>query len=260
MDIEAGPRNCPSVNRMIRVAAIADLHFSEKMRGLFAGHWAKLTGVADLFLLCGDLTNVGTVKEAHALLEELSGVKVPVVAVLGNHDFHSDSSEEVSRALADGGVSVLEGQAHVIHIRGESVGIAGVKGFIGGFGNARCAMFGEPEIKAIVSSTERAASALEAALRSLNADHRLAITHYAPTATTLVGEPIEMYPLLGASQLGDAIERGRAHIAFHGHAHHGCHIGQTLKGVPVRNVAMPMLRRPYALVGLETKSHEELAG
>jgi Icc-related predicted phosphoesterase len=236
---------------VIRIAAVGDVHFAEDSRGRLAPHWARLAEHADVFALVGDLTNIGSRAQAAALADELRTVRVPIVAVLGNHDFHTEEPDAVRDALEDVGVTVLEGTGVTFRIGERTLGVAGVKGFGGGFPGACGHEFGEPEMKAFVRATELSAAALERALTGLRADFRVALTHYAPVKDTLAGERLEIYPFLGAFQLAEAIDRGGAQLAIHGHAHHGAERGVTPRGVPVRNVAMPLLRRPYGLYCLD---------
>jgi Icc-related predicted phosphoesterase len=235
---------------MIRIAAIGDIHVAEDSHGRLRPHWMKLDQHADVLLLAGDLTNVGRRAQAQVLAEELRDVPVPVIAVLGNHDYHAGTPEGVRRELEAIGVVVLDGESVTLDIAGCKLGIAGAKGFGGGFAGACGHRFGEPEMKAFVQVTENEADALEQNLRKLRADCRIALMHYAPVADTLAGERLELYPFLGAYQLGEAVDRGGAHLALHGHAHYGAEKGATPGGVPVRNVAMPLLRRPYAIYTL----------
>ncbi len=238
---------------MIRIAAVGDLHFAGDTRGKFAPHWRNLSEHADVFLLLGDLTNVGSREQADGLARELESVSIPTLAVLGNHDFHAGQHEYVRASLERVGVRVLEGEHATLELRGRTVGFAGVKGFGGGFPGACGHAFGEPEMKAFMALTERCAEQLERALNALDTDPRIALSHYAPVKDTLQGERLEIFPFLGAFQLGAAIDRGGAQLALHGHAHHGAERGMTAGGVPVRNVALPLLRRPYALYCLDRK-------
>jgi Icc-related predicted phosphoesterase len=243
---------------VIRIAAVGDLHFGEDSSGQLAPFWSRLREQADVFLLVGDLTNFGTRAQADALAKELSVVKLPMVAILGNHDYHGDDPDAVRAALESVGVVVLEGTAITLHVGQRTLGIAGVKGFGGGFPGACGHEFGEPEMKEFMRLTERSAAGLERALDSLQADYRVALTHYAPVKDTLAGERLEIYPFLGAFQLAEAIDRAGAHLAIHGHAHHGAERGVTPRGVPVRNVAMPLLRRPYGLYCLDASGRHAM--
>jgi Icc-related predicted phosphoesterase len=238
---------------VIRIAAVGDLHFAEDALGTLAPRWRELAEHADVLVLAGDLTNVGSHAQAQALAEELSDIPVPIVAVLGNHDFHAGTPDLVRQSLESAGAHVLEGNAVTLAVGGRTLGIAGVKGFGGGFPGACGHAFGEPEMKLFIDLTEQAAAQLESALVHLDADLKVALTHYAPVKDTLAGERLEIYPFLGAFQLGEAIDRGGAHLALHGHAHHGAERGLTPRGVPVRNVAMPLLKRPYGLYCLDAR-------
>jgi Icc-related predicted phosphoesterase len=243
---------------VIRIAAVGDVHFAEDSVGQLAPYWSRLADHADVFLLVGDLTNIGSRAQARALADELSVVEVPMVAVLGNHDYHADEPDAVRSTLEAIGVVVLEGGSVTLRLGERTLGIAGVKGFGGGFPGACGHAFGEPEMKEFIRLTERSAARLEYALGQLTADYRVALTHYAPVKDTLAGERLEIYPFLGAFQLAEAIDRAGAHLAIHGHAHHGVERGVTPRGVPVRNVAMPMLRRPYGLYCLDASGRHAM--
>jgi Icc-related predicted phosphoesterase len=236
---------------VIRIAAVGDVHFAEDTLGRFAPYWQRLAQHADVFALVGDLTNIGSRAQADALAQELRVVEIPMVAVLGNHDFHAEEPDAVKSALQSVGVSVLEGDSITLRVGERTLGIAGVKGFGGGFTGACGHEFGEPEMKNFMRATEQSATALERALRALDTDFRVALTHYAPVKDTLAGERLEIYPFLGAFQLAEAIDSGGAHLAIHGHAHHGAERGVTPRGIPVRNVSMPLLKRAYALYCLD---------
>jgi Icc-related predicted phosphoesterase len=235
---------------VIRIAAVGDIHVSAASRGQLAPHFATLGGAADVLLLAGDLTQLGRIAEAEVLAAELESVTVPIVAVLGNHDYHSDRAGEIRSVLERAGVTMLEGESVTLSIGAATLGVAGVKGFGGGFGDAHGHKFGEPEMKAFVQASDDAARALESRLSALRADFRVALLHYAPVPGTLEGEPLEIFPFLGAYQLADALDRAGADLALHGHAHHGSLEGATPGGIPVRNVAMPVIRKPYAIFTL----------
>jgi Icc-related predicted phosphoesterase len=230
---------------VIRVAAVGDVHVGLDSAGRLAPRLAGLAGHADLFLLAGDLTHRGRPEEAKVLAEELRGVGVPTVAVLGNHDYHSDEQEAVTEVLEDAGIKVLEGDAVVVEVGGRRVGIAGTKGFGGGFPGASASDFGEPEMKAFVGHTKTLAGRLERALDGLRADRRIALLHYSPVAETLAGEPREIHAFLGSYLLAEAVDRAGADLVIHGHAHRGSRDGTTAGGVPVRNVAAPVIGRAY---------------
>jgi Icc-related predicted phosphoesterase len=230
---------------MIRVAAAGDLHVGVDSVGRLRPLLADLARDADLFLLAGDLTHRGRPEEAKVLAAELDGLGVPTVAVLGNHDYHSDEQDAVARVLEDAGISVLEGTAVVVRVGDRRVGVAGTKGFGGGFAGASGSDFGEPEMKAFVRQTRKLARGLERALGALRADRRIALLHYSPVADTLAGEPREIYPFLGSYLLAEAVDRSGADLVLHGHAHRGSPSGVTPGGVPVRNVAVPVIGCAY---------------
>jgi Icc-related predicted phosphoesterase len=232
---------------MIRIAAVGDLHFGTDSRGTL---WPALAGLAeraDVLLLAGDLTRQGRLEEAAVLAQELDELSVPVVAVLGNHDYHCDQEAEITALLADHGIRVLEGQAVVVDTAGGRLGIAGTKGFGGGFAGACGTEYGEPEMKAFIRHTKRLADGLERALCSLDTACRVALLHFAPIAETLRGERLEIYPFLGSYLLGQACDRAGADLIVHGHAHAGCEKGVTAGGIPVRNVAQPVIGHAYRL-------------
>lgn len=246
---------------MIRVAAVGDIHLGPDSAGLLRPAFDTLGDCADLLLLAGDLTRHGTAREARVVAGEVAGLAVPVVAVLGNHDYQSDQQEAVTRELTDAGVHVLEGDGVVLDLAGTRVGVAGTKGFCGGFAGRSGSEFGEPEMKAFMRHSRTCAEGLEKALRSLDdgdggggADGtpmlRIALTHYAPVPDTLAGEPPEIYPFLGSYHLAEAIDAAGADFAVHGHAHLGTEHGMTAGGVHVRNVAMAVIDQAFAVYHL----------
>ena len=223
----------------MRIAAVGDLHVTKESAGLLRPLFAQLEGRADVLVLCGDLTDYGLAEEAVILAKELSAVKIPILAVLGNHDFESGHPEKVVEILREGGVRVLDGDSHLI----DGVGFAGIKGFSGGFGRGTLGPWGEPVIKNFVKEALDEALKLESALARLRVDRRVAVLHYAPIRATVEGEPEEIFPFLGCSRLEEPLERYPVTLAFHGHAHRGSLEGRTRVGTPVYNVAMPLLRR-----------------
>jgi Icc-related predicted phosphoesterase len=237
---------------VIRVAAVGDVHLGEDARGRLRPALDNLADHADVLLLAGDLTRHGAVDEGRVAAEEFSGLPVPVVAVLGNHDHHSDAADDIAKLLEDHGIRVLEGDAVTLEVGGQRLGIAGVKGFGGGFAGKCASNFGEREMKAFVSHTIERAARLRSALESLDTDVRIALTHYSPIPETLRGEPPEIYPFLGCYQLGEVIDECGVDLAIHGHAHFGCEQGVTPGGVRVRNVAQPVIRSAFATYGLGT--------
>ncbi|MGC4810041.1 metallophosphoesterase family protein [Micromonospora sp. DT228] len=232
---------------VIRIAAVGDVHLDEDVVGRFRPALEELPECADVLLLAGDLTRHGTEAEARCVAEEFGGLAVPVVTVLGNHDHQCDQVPQVVKVLEDAGITVLEGNGVVLDCAGGRLGIAGVKGFGGGFAGRCASDFGEPEMKAFVRTTTDSADRLGAALRSLDCDMLVALTHYAPVPDTLVGEPLEIYPFLGSYQLGQAIDSAPTALALHGHAHAGSERGTTPGGVRVRNVAHPVIKQAYSV-------------
>lgn len=238
---------------MIRIAAVGDLHYGVGSPDILRSSLQHLPEHADIFLLAGDLTRCGGVDEISVLADDLRGLRVPVVVVLGNHDYHSNRQVEVRRVLESANVKVLEGEAITVDLDGTRIGIAGTKGFGGGFRGAHGTDFGEPEMKAFVGHTRKLADQLERALSSLDADLRVALLHYSPIEATLEGERLEIYPFLGSYLLAEAIDNAGADLAFHGHAHHGTEKGRTPAGIPVRNVAQPVIRHAYNVYRLDAE-------
>jgi Icc-related predicted phosphoesterase len=227
---------------VVRVAAIADLHCGKTSQGAFQPLFAKIADAADMLLIAGDLTDYGLPEEARVLAKELAGIRIPIVAVLGNHDMESDKSEEVKQVMTAAGVVILDGDACEI----QGVGVAGVKGFGGGFGPRALGPWGESIIKQFVREAVNEALKLEAALARLRTRQRIALLHYSPVEQTVVGEPPEIYPFLGSSRLEEPMGRYPVTLVLHGHAHRGQLEGVTKSGVPVRNVSMPLLTRTFA--------------
>lgn len=230
----------------IRIAAIADIHCYDELRGRLRFELESVNDQADVLILAGDLTLYGKLDEARILVEELRGVRIPRIGVLGNHDYEMNRHASISAQLSDAGVTMLDGNTTTLLVRGRSVGFAGVKGFCGGFGDRLVAPFGESPLKEFVRAGQTEADKLEAALSKLRrqdaVDHLVAIVHYAPIRETVVGESPELYPFLGNSGLGEAIERHDVDVCFHGHAHYGTPFGRTTTGTPVYNVARPLVR------------------
>jgi Icc-related predicted phosphoesterase len=221
----------------VKVAAVADLHVARGTNVPFQTLLARVSDAADVLLLCGDLTHHGLVEEAEIVAKELGRLGIPVLAVLGNHDHHSDQQEQIHRVLIDAGIQVLDGDAAEV----KGIGFAGVKGFATGFGQRVLAPWGEAIVKQFVHEAVNEALKLESALARLATPQRIALLHYAPIPDTVVGEPLEIYPFLGSSRLEEPLNRYRVTAAFHGHAHHGRTEGRTSLGVPVYNVSLPLL-------------------
>lgn len=225
----------------IRFAAVGDLHCTRNSAGDLRPLFARAAADADALLLCGDLTDYGLPEEAKVLAETLTAASVPIVAVLGNHDFESGQQDEVRRILTDAGVRVLDGEAVEIH----GVGIAGAKGFCGGYGRGALGPWGESAIKQFVNEALHEALKLESALAKLRTPQRIALLHYSPIQATVEGEPVEIYAFLGTSRLEDPLLRYPVNAVFHGHAHRGRLEGKTVNGIPVYNVAKPLLLRSF---------------
>jgi Icc-related predicted phosphoesterase len=237
---------------VIRIAAVGDVHFGPDSAGTLRPHLEQLRAEADVLLLAGDLTRFGHADEAAVLARELEGTETPIVAVLGNHDYHQEHEAEIARILTAAGVRVLEGDAEVVRLNGSRLGIAGLKGFGGGFAGACGTDFGEPEMKAFIRHTQEGANRLQEALDTLDeTDVRIALLHYAPIKSTLVGERLEVYPFLGSYLLAEAIDHAGADLVLHGHAHRGTEKGVTPGGIHVRNVAQPLIRRAFNLYCLD---------
>jgi Icc-related predicted phosphoesterase len=233
----------------LTLAAIGDLHVTETSENRYREMFAEIAEVADVLALTGDLTNFGKTREAEILAEDLRACTIPIVAVLGNHDYECGQPDEVAKILHGAGVTVLGEQAVVIR----DVGFAGVKGFLGGFGRGELGAFGEPAIKEFVDAALDEARKLENALRTLRTDRVVAVLHYAPVVDTVEGEPLEIYPFLGCSRLADAVDRfDNISAVVHGHAHRGRYQGRTPRGTPVYNCAQMVVEaahgRPYALI------------
>jgi Icc-related predicted phosphoesterase len=237
-----GERATPGRNaeggKKLRVAALADLHVHRATNGVYRHVFAEVSDKADVMCLCGDLTNLGTPEEAEHLAHDLTALRIPAVAVLGNHDHHSGRAEEVKRILERANVTMLEDETLEIG----SVGFVGVKGFGGGFSSHMLSAFGEEATKHFVAEAVRESLALENALQTLRTPRAVVVLHYSPVIETVKGEPAEIMPFLGCSRLAETIDRFNVAVVFHGHAHHGQPRGQTQKGTPVFNCSVEVLK------------------
>jgi Icc-related predicted phosphoesterase len=222
----------------MRVAATADLHFSPANQGALREELSKVRDEADVLVLAGDLTNYGQPAEMEPLINTLVRLRVPTIAVLGNHDYESGKQEELAKMMSAAGIKVLDGSAY----ERDGVGFAGTKGFVGGFGRGVLTAFGESEVKDFVRASIEEALKLERGLSQLRTPKRIVVLHYSPIAATVRGEDPEIMPFLGTSRLAEVIDRHGADLVLHGHAHHGTMEGQTLAGIPVRNVAITLLQ------------------
>jgi Icc-related predicted phosphoesterase len=229
-------------NEKIRLAAVGDLHCMKDSQGALQKIFAEIPPKTDVLLLCGDLTDTGLPEEARILAKELTlAVKIPVVAVLGNHDFHSGKQQEVGAILAEAGITLLDGEAREVN----GIGFAGIKGFPGGYGRGTLAPWGEDLIKQFVREAMEESLKLESALAKLRTPHRIALLHYSPIRATVEGEPLEVYPFMGTSRLEEPLNRYPLTAVFHGHAHHGSLEGRIANNVPVYNVSLPLLRAKF---------------
>ena len=195
-----------------------------------------------MLALCGDLTHLGLPQEAEKLATDLRACRIPVVAVLGNHDYQSGQQEEVKKILCNAKVVVLE-ETETFQLNG--VGFAGAKGFGGGFDKHMLTPFGEESIKHFVTEAVNESLRLEVGLNGLRTDKTVVILHYSPIAATVVGEPPEIFPFLGSSRLAETIDHFDVNAVFHGHAHHGTLEGKTKGNAAVYNVAMPLLKKKF---------------
>lgn len=226
----------------LRIAAVADIHVRKASQNAMQPLFTQISESSDVLLLCGDLTDFGTADEAKILAKDITtSLRVPCLAVLGNHDFESGTPDDVVKILTDAGVVLLDGDSH--EIRG--VGFAGVKGFGGGFGRRALGAWGEETIKLFVREGMEEALKLEKALQRLRTPTKIALLHYSPIHATVDGEPPEIYAFLGSSRLEEPLDRYRVTYAFHGHAHRGSLEGRTKGNCIVYNVAMPLLRNAY---------------
>ena len=234
-------------NGSLKVAAMADLHVREDGSQSFRDVFGEVSRVADVLVLAGDLTDLGKPREAELLAEELKACSIPVVGVLGNHDYECGCHEEVANILRQTGMKVLDGNSCEV----DGVGFVGVKGFPGGFGRRMLGAFGEPAIKQFVNESMAEAMRLENAMRSVRSKRAMVILHYAPIAETIESEPLEIYPFLGSSRLAETIDRFQVSAVVHGHAHRGVYEGRTPAGQPVYNVARFIEKptgKPYGLI------------
>jgi Icc-related predicted phosphoesterase len=226
--------------KRVRIAALADVHCGKDPDASLQPLFTQIAGRADILLICGDLTDHGLPEEAMALVKELGPLKsMPMIAVLGNHDYHAGKQAEVQQVFRQAGVHVLDGDDCEVH----GIGFAGVKGFMGGFGRRILEPWGEDLVKELVQEVIAEALKLETALARLKTPQRIGVLHYAPVQGTVEGEPMEIFPFLGCSRLEEPLNRHQVATVFHGHAHHGQPEGKTGTGIPVYNVSLPLLRR-----------------
>jgi Icc-related predicted phosphoesterase len=239
---------------IVRIAAMSDVHITKTSQGSLAPYVAQLTDHADILVLCGDLTDYGLPEEGRVLVKELAALRMPIIAVLGNHDYETDHQVELGKILTDGGMVLLDGESYESH----GIGFAGVKGFCGGFGRGVLGSWGEPAVKAFVKEAVDEALKLETSLARLRTPHKIGVLHYAPCRATVEGEPLEIFPYLGCGRLEEPLTRYHVDVVFHGHAHNGTLEGHLANGTPVYNVALPLFKRrlpdqpPFRIVEIDT--------
>ena len=240
--MEQNASHAPTPRKTLRIAAIADIHVKKSSAGTLQPLFAQASEQADVMLLCGDLTDYGTLEEGRILAKELtSALRIPAIGVLGNHDCESNQEKDLVEMLTDAGVIMLDGDSYELH----GVGFAGVKGFAGGFGRRALGAWGEQIIKNFVHEAIEEALKLEAALARLRTPQKIGVLHYSPIQATVNGEPPEIIAFLGSSRLEEPLDRYRVNAVFHGHAHRGSPEGRTKGNAPVYNVAMPVLASAF---------------
>jgi Icc-related predicted phosphoesterase len=222
----------------MRIAATADLHYAAQRSTTLKEQLAPVRDEADVLVVAGDLTNFGQPAEMEPLVNVLVRLRIPIVAVLGNHDYESGREAELMQMMSSEGIKVLDGTGY----ERDGVGFAGTKGFVGGYGRGVLTAFGEPEIKAFVKASIDEALKLERAMSQLRTPKRVVVLHYAPVVSTVQGEAPEIFPYMGTSRLAEVVDRHGADLVVHGHAHHGALNGKTTGGIPVHNVAITLLQ------------------
>jgi Icc-related predicted phosphoesterase len=243
--MEANGRPEGQHEETIRIAAAGDVHCRESHRAEVAATFAQLDGTVDMLLLAGDLTTCGEPGEAQVLADACRELAMPVIAVLGNHDWHAERADEVTAILEEGGVEVLERRSTIHEIRGYEVGVAGAKGFVGGFGTDHLPDFGEPLLRRLYRETSDDVEAVASSLREIaNCPLRIVLLHYAPTQMTLLGERSEIWAFLGTDRLAAPIIEHQPDLVLHGHAHAG-QLEGAIGEVPVYNVSVPVIDRDF---------------
>lgn len=241
----------------LKIAAIGDIHVKETSRGVYQTLFEDISKNADALVLCGDLCDLGLVSEAEILVKELAACTIPVIAILGNHDYENNKQDEIVKMLKENKVQIVHGVEYILEHRGKKYGFTGVKGFGGGFRPSMWGRFGEPEQKAfydaIAGEVQQLENGLNRLMRTADLEKMFVVLHFAPVRDTLHGELPELYPFLGSTRLEEVIDRYPVAAVFHGHAHFGYPKGKTEKGIPVYNVASPIMQKtspkqPYALV------------
>ena len=236
---------------MVTIAAAGDVHASEATRGKLEQAFADLEERVDLVLLAGDLTTLGEPEQARVLADACAGVRVPVCAVLGNHDLHSGRGDEVASVLRDAGVHMLDRSSATFELAGGEVGVVGAKGFVGGFAGSHLPDFGEPLLRRLYAETSAEVDAISSGLQEVaHCPIRIVLLHYAPTSDTLHGEPEGIWTYLGCDRLATPIAEYRPDVVLHGHAHAGSFEG-AIGTIPVYNVAVHVTGRDFYVFELE---------
>ena len=236
----------------VRIAAAGDVHADERTRPRVEEAFARVGGEADIVLLAGDLTTHGRPEEARVLADAARGVEIPVIAVLGNHDWHENRISELERIFEDAGITVLDRSATVREVSGTALGVVGTKGFVGGFPGSTLPDFGEPLLREVYAEAGRDVEALERGLQEIDdCALRVVLLHYSPTMSTLVGEPESIWTMLGTNRLDGPIQKHKPDLVLHGHAHAGTFAG-AIGGVPVYNVAVHVTRRDFFVFELDS--------
>ncbi|MFL5864504.1 MAG: metallophosphoesterase [Solirubrobacteraceae bacterium] len=237
----------------LRIAAAGDIHCHEGIGPQVAQTMAAVAGQADLVLLCGDLTTHGRPEQAAVLAEACQELELPILAVLGNHDWHCDQADELVAVLRGAGIDVLERDSRIVEVNGCGVGIVGLKGFVGGFARSHLPDFGEPLLREVYRESSRDVAALDQGLRDVElCSLRIVMLHYAPTSTTIQGEPIGIWPFLGTDRLAAPIVANEPDLVVHGHAHAGTFAG-AIEHVPVYNVSIPVMKRDFWIFELDPR-------
>ncbi len=227
----------------VRIAAISDVHCKVDSSGALRPVFAQIAGEADVLVMCGDLTHLGLVEELQVFLHEVEPAlkAMPVLTVLGNHDFEANRQDEILAVLSRSGIVVLDGNS--VDVCG--IGFTGVKGFGGGFGEQALQPWGEAVIKNFVNAVAEESDKLESALANMKSGPRIVLMHYAPIRATVKGESPEIFPFLGSSRMEEALDRHAVTAVFHGHSHKGYYAGRTSKDVPVFNVSVAVLKQQF---------------
>lgn len=237
----------------IRIAAAGDIHCAEEERVRLQAAFADAEREADVILLAGDLTTYGEPEQGAVLAQVTSEIETPIFAVLGNHDWHADRHEELAATLRDGGIRLLDRTAERCTVSGVEIGIAGTKGFVGGFSDSLLPDFGEPLLRRVYAETSAEVAALDRGLKAIqDCDVRIALLHYAPTTSTIVGERETIWAFLGSERFEGPIEANRPDAVFHGHGHGGTFAG-SVGEIPVFNVGAAVPVKDFWLFEFEAE-------